>query len=96
MKHVSFSPLEYKIIEDGTPGSPLGQIELVGDRSEHIVVGRVNRLFEHDPEHSGFPIYVEELQQEILIQELDIPDLKVGDALQIKGRLCGEVYEISR
>lgn len=103
MKHVSFSPLEYKRF-DGidsmtalNPEMPSNRpLRLIGDRSEHIVIGRVRRLFKYDTGELAFPLYVEGLEQEILIQGVDIPDLTVGEMLQIQGRLCGEVYEIRR
>lgn len=103
MKHVSFSPLEYKRL-DGIdsmtalhPEMPSnGPLRLIGDRSKHIVIGRVRRLFKYDTGELAFPLYVEGLEQEILIQGVDIPDLAVGEMLQIQGRLCGEVYDIRR
>ncbi|WP_334075042.1 SMI1/KNR4 family protein [Paenibacillus sp. A14] len=92
MGNRTFSPLEYKKMEGGA--GP--HMNLVGDRSEHIVIGQVPRLFQYDTGELAFPLYVDELEQEILIRGLDIPDLAAGDRLQIKGRLCGEVYRIRR
>ncbi|RCX20742.1 SMI1/KNR4 family protein SUKH-1 [Fontibacillus phaseoli] len=103
MKYESYSPLEYKKLEgsfgpqslqpDNSSDRPL---QLIGARSEHIVIGQVRRLFKYNTGELSFPLYVEGLEQEILIQGLDIPDLAVGDVLQIQGRLCGEVYRIRR
>ncbi|WP_410771527.1 SMI1/KNR4 family protein [Fontibacillus sp. BL9] len=104
MKNESYSPLEYKKLERSAgsltplhPGNSSGRhLELIGGRSEHIVIGQVKRLFRYNTGELAFPLYVEGLEQEILIRGLDIPDLAVGDVLQIQGRLCGEVYQIRR
>lgn len=109
MEDRSFSPVAYKKLEESaspvSPASPAPPetgnssgppMNLIGDRSEHIVIGQVRRLFKYDTGELAFPLYVERLEQEILIRGLDIPDLAVGDRLQIQGRLCGEVYRIRR
>lgn len=102
MKNVSFSPFDYKKL-DKSVSPPSSQpdkssdrhLQLIGERSEHIVIGQVRRLFKYDTGELAFPLYVQGLEQEILIQGLDIPDLSVGKMLEIRGRLCGEVYQIT-
>ncbi len=103
MKNESFSPLEYKKLDGSPTLTPLHpdpssgrNLQLIGDRSEHIVIGQVRRLLKYDTGELVFPLFVEGLEQEILIQGLEIPDLAVGDMLQVQGRLCGEVYQIKR
>ncbi|MGG0821736.1 SMI1/KNR4 family protein [Paenibacillus turicensis] len=66
---------------------------LVGERSEHVIIGRINRRFEYGRLQSrSLPLYIESLQQEILIIADDKIDYQVGEWLKVKGRLNGEIY----
>lgn len=70
---------------------------LVGGRSEHVIVGQIKRRFEHGRLQSrNIPVFIESLQQEILIIADDEIDHQVGEWLKIKGRLNGEIYKWSR
>lgn len=70
---------------------------LVGERSEHIIIGKINRRFEYGRLQSrSIPLYIESLQQEILIIANDKIDYQVGEWLEVKGRLNGEIYTCIR
>ncbi|MBP1905144.1 hypothetical protein J2Z32_001772 [Paenibacillus turicensis] len=70
---------------------------LVGERSEHIIIGRVNRRLEYGRLQSRtLPVFIESLQQEILIIVDEEIDYQVGVWLKIKGRLNGEIYKCIR
>lgn len=71
-------------------------LEYMSHRSFHEVIGRVNRLFTHDIGGNRFPLYVEGLEQEILIKGVTDIAVSVGDVIKIRGRLSGEVYRITR
>ncbi|QDS36163.1 SMI1/KNR4 family protein [Brevibacillus brevis] len=92
MEHISYSVLEVTHVEIRTEPS----ISHVGERSLHEVIGRVNRLFTHDIGGNCFPLYVEGLEQEILIKGVKDLVVSVGDVYKIRGRLSGEVYRITR
>ncbi|MNZ96266.1 hypothetical protein D3C78_1154520 [compost metagenome] len=68
MEHKSYSPLECEIINNENAMESINPITLIGDRSEHIVIGQVNRLFKYKTNENSFPLYIEALQQEILIK----------------------------
>ncbi|NQF15709.1 SMI1/KNR4 family protein [Brevibacillus sp. HB1.3] len=92
MEHVSFSALELTQLDNNMEPS----LSHIGDRSLHEVIGRVNRLFTHDIGGNHFPLYVEGLEQEILIKGAKDIAVSVGDVYKIRGRLSGEVYRITR
>lgn len=70
---------------------------LVGDRSEHIIVGQVKRRFNYGRlRHNSFPVFIASLQQEILIISDQDVEHQIGDWLKIKGRLNGEIYKVIR
>ncbi|GED59990.1 SMI1/KNR4 family protein [Brevibacillus formosus] len=92
MEHLSYSVLVVTQVDKRTEPS----VTHVGERSLHEVIGRVNRLFTHDIGGNCFPLYVEGLDQEILIKGVKDLVVSVGDVYKIRGRLSGEVYRISR
>lgn len=72
-------------------------LDLVGDRSEHIIVGQIKRRFNYGRlRNNSFPLFIESLQQEILIIGDQDVDYQIGDWLKIKGRLNGEIYKVVR
>ncbi|MGM1049473.1 MAG: SMI1/KNR4 family protein [Bacillota bacterium] len=96
MEHKSWMPLELEKIEEQDERGALQPLTVIGERSEHIVIGRVNRLFMHDPGEKCFPLYVEGLEQEVLVKGLKELVVSVGDVYKVKGQLNGNVYRIMR
>ncbi|WP_253735824.1 SMI1/KNR4 family protein [Paenibacillus sp. FJAT-26967] len=96
MKHVNYSPLAVEKIEGTKQSNSNEPVKLIGERSEHVVIGQVTRLFQFNNGEKNFPLYVEALQQEILIREAPVAAVSVGDVFRITGRLCGTVYSITR
>ena len=96
MEHKSYCPLVLEKLEGPSAHKTLRPLTLVGERSEHVMIGRVNRLFVHDSGETCFPLFVEELGQEILVKGLGELEIAVGDVYRVRGQLNGEVYQIWR
>ncbi|MFS0557821.1 SMI1/KNR4 family protein [Brevibacillus sp. 179-C9.3 HS] len=92
MEHRSYSVLELIKVDNSMEPS----MTHIGERSLHEVIGRVKRLFTHDIGGKCFPLFVEGLEQEILIKGVKDLSVSVGDVFKIRGRLSGEVYRIMR
>ena len=96
MEHKSYSPLVLEKLEESFELDGAQSLTLMGDRSVHTVIGHVNRLFEHSTGENCFPLYVEGLEQEILIKAPNDLTVSVGDVYKVTGQLNGEVYRIMR
>ena len=97
MEHKSYSPLVLEKLDGSVELEGAAQsLTLMGDRSVHTVIGRVNRLFEHSTGENRFPLYVEGLEQEILIKAPNDLTVTVGDVYKVTGQLNGGVYRIMR
>lgn len=96
MENRNYQPLEWSKLESPQDANGANLV-LIGDRSEHVVIGEVKRLFRYHNHQDNFPLYVHGLNQEILIKGLsDTEGVQAGDWLRIKGRLSGEIYQIKR
>lgn len=102
MEERNYQPLEWIKLNAESDETPLeassdAHLALTGDRSEHVIIGEVRRLFRYHNHEDNFPLFVHGLDQEILIKGLsDAEGVQAGDWLRIKGRLNGNLYQIKR
>lgn len=96
MEHKSYLPLEIEKVDETSATGSLPPLTLLGERSLHAVIGQVNRLFVHDTGVPCFPLYVEGLEQEVLVKGLRDMTVSVGEVYKLTGQLNGEIYKITR